>query len=43
MRQLIPDFAGATILTSRSSFLTRHSMRFGFFMKSKLLSKELLC
>lgn len=43
MRQLISDFAGATILTSSGRFLTRHVNRFGFFMKSKVLSKAFLC
>ncbi len=43
MRQLISDFAGATILTSSSRFLTRHSNRSGFIMKSKMLSKAFVC
>ena len=43
MRQLISDFAGVTILTSSSRFFTRHSNQFGFFMKSKVLSKAFLC
>ena len=44
MKQLISDFAGATLLTSSSRFLTRHTViRFGFFMKSEMLSKAFLC
>ena len=41
MRQLISDFAGATILTSGSRFLPRHVNRVGFFMKSKVLEQSL--
>ena len=43
MIQPISDFAGPTILTGRSCFLTRHINWFGFFMKSKVLSKAYLC
>ena len=39
----ILDFAGAIILTSSVRFLTRQINRFGFFMKSEMLSKIFLC